>query len=137
MAYNLQSAGNTVILSLLAGSSATTAGTTSQAGSWYEVNPKIYALAFQVTQTPSSAGATLSSTVYIEVSNDGVYPVATKAQTFALTGTTWQSDGAVFATSMNGAWRFVRANANSISTSTSGSAGIGTLTVTACARTQY
>lgn len=133
----LLSPGPITILSLLAASSNTTAGTTSSAGSWYEISPRLDRLAFHLVQTPSSAGGTLNSTVYIEVSNDGVYPVATKAGTYALAGSTWQSDGGTLLSSMLGAWRFIRANANSISTSTAGSAGVGTLTVTVNASLKY
>lgn len=123
----IQAPGPTTIATFTQNSSATT-GTTSSAGSWYEISPRLDRPGIQVTQLVSSAGATLNSTIYIEVSNDGVYPVATKVQTFALAGTTQQIDGATFATSMTGSWRYIRANANSISTST-GNAGSGSITV--------
>lgn len=112
-----------------------TIATTSLAGSWYQINSNLARFAWQATLTASSAGATCGSTVVIEVSNDGVNPLATKAQTLALTNDTtdFKSDGAVLSSSMQGAWLYVRANVTSLTTSTAGSAGFPVVTVTAAA----
>jgi hypothetical protein len=134
----IQSPGPVTILTVEAKSSnASTASSTSVAGSWYEISPRLDRLGFHVVQIPSSAGGTLNSTIYIEVSNDGLYPIATKAATFALAGSTWQSDGATLNTSMQGAWRYIRANANSVSTSTAASTGVGAINVTVNASLKY
>ena len=113
-----------------------TAGSTSKAGDWYRVHPSIGRLTWQATLNTSSAGATAGSTVYIEVSNTptsettGPVPLATKGQTIALAGTTDAvSDGAVLASSMSGAWAWVRANMNSLTTSTAGTAGSPSVSV--------
>ena len=69
MAFTLNSAGPTTLLT-------STAGSVGATGNWYRVPPKLRALAFQVTQVTSSVGATASSTTFIQVSNDGVNPIA-------------------------------------------------------------
>lgn len=121
----IQSPGATVLLT-------STAGTTKTVGSWFEVHPKLGKWAFQALLTASSAAATCGSTIYIEVSNDGVYPIATKGLTIALTNTStdYVCDGGCFATSMAGSWRYVRANLQSLTTSTAGSAGSPAVVVT-------
>ena len=124
----LNTPGATAILS-------NTDGTTAVEGSWYEVNPRLRDLSFQAVLQASSAGATCGSTVVIEVSNDGTYPLATKL-TIALTNTTttYVSDGGTFPSSMQCAWRYVRANVSSLTTSTAGSAGTPQVNVYASAR---
>ena len=120
----LQTGGPTVIFT-------STAGTTSSAGSWYQVHPSINRLAFHVKQTTSSVGATAGSTTYIEVSNDGVTALATKGLTIGITATTdTVSDGGTFASSMQAQWAYIRANLNSLTTSTAGSAGSPAVVVT-------
>lgn len=102
-----------------------TAGTTNVVGDWVRIHPKLGRLSFQAILIASSVGATASSSVHIEVSNDGFYPLATKALTLSLTNTstTYASDGGVLASTMDGTWQYVRANLQSLTTSTAGSAG--------------
>ena len=108
----------------------TTAGSTVSTGSWYSIPPELSRLACQAVLAASSAGATAGTTVYIEVSNTTAIAAATRACTFALSCTTdTVSDGAVFSTTMNGAWKLVRARVASLTTSTAGSAGSPTVTV--------
>lgn len=125
MANFIQTGGPTLIYQ-------NTAATTSQVGSWFSVASRLRAsLSFQAVMTNSSAGATCSSTTWIEVSNDGIHPCATKALTLALTNTTtdYVSDGGAFSSSMNVAWSYVRANISSLTTSTAGSAGFPSVAV--------
>lgn len=125
MAFTLvNSAGPTVLLQ-------SSAGTTQTVGGWFRFAPHIANPTFQVKQTSSSVGATAGSTTYIELSNDGVTPIATKGVTVSLTGTTdVVSDGAALPSSLNGSWLYLRANLQSLTTSTAGSAGAPSVTVT-------
>ena len=108
----------------------TTAGSTVSTGSWYTVPAEIGHITCQAILTASSVGATAGSTVYIEVANTTAIAAATRATTFALSCTTdVVSDGANFATSMQGAWKLVRARVASLTTSTAGSAGSPVVTV--------
>lgn len=108
-----------------------TAGSTSETGEWYGIDQRFGNLVWQVVLSASSAGATAATTVTIEVSNTTAVAVATVAQTFGLTCTTdTVSDGGTFATSMDGAWKYVRVNMTSLTTSTAGSAGSPAVTVT-------
>ena len=109
-----------------------TAGTTTVVGDWFRIHPKLGRLSFHATLLASSIGATASSSVNIEVSNDGVYPLATKALTLSLTNTstTYASDGGVLASTMDGTWQYVRANCASLTTSTAGSTGNPQVSVT-------
>lgn len=123
MANYIQTPGPTTIFS-------NTIATTSLAGSWYTIHSKLRNLTFEVKQTTSSAGATASSTTYIEISNDGVTPLATKGQTIALIASTDAvADGGVLSSSMQGQWGYIRANVNSLTTSTAGSVGFPVVTV--------
>ena len=110
---------------------ASTAGSTQTVGSWFEVHPSITRLGFQVILQTASAGATAGTTVFIEATNSTSYPaMATKGQTFAPIATTdLVSDGGMMVSSMQGQWRFLRANMNSLTTSTAGSAGSPSVTV--------
>ena len=101
-----------------------TAGTTVATGDWYTIPADMGRITCQAVLTASSVGATAASTVYIEVSNTTLIAAATRATTFALSCTTdTVSDGANFATSMEGAWKLIRARVASLTTSTAGSAG--------------
>jgi hypothetical protein len=123
----IQTAGATQIFEV-------TAGSTAETGDWYEIDQHFGNLAYQVILSASSVGATAGTTVTIEVSNTTAVAVQTAAQTFALTCTTdTVSDGGTFATSMDGAWRYIRANMTSLTTSTAGSAGSPSVTVTVSA----
>lgn len=109
MAFTINSAGPVTILN----------SSSTGPGEWYRVHPKLGTLTFQVTHTGSSVGATVQSTTFIQVSNDGVNPLLTTAGTSASAlgtvthnGGSPQSDG--FAINANWAW--VRANLNSLST---------------------
>lgn len=127
MAFTLNNAGPTNLLT-------STAGSTAKTGEWFRVPPKLRALAFQVVQVTSSVGATASSTTFIQVSNDGVNPIADNPITIALTGTTdTVSNGACFPTSYGGNWGWIRAKLNSLSSSTAGSVGSPSVTVSVCA----
>lgn len=107
-----------------------TAESTTKTGDWYQIHPNASRIAWQAVLTVSSAGATAGSTVYVEVANTTAVAVATKASSFVITATTdTVSDGGVFATTMLGAWKFMRVNMQSLSSSTAGSAGSPQLTV--------
>lgn len=88
-------------------------------GDWFRVNPKLGKLAFQFIHTASSVGATISSSSIIQVSNDGVNPLATVAGTVGLAGDTLLSDG--FATDNH--WEYVRAVVQTCSGTSAGAAG--------------
>lgn len=90
-------------------------------GDWYRVNPKLGKLTFQVVHTGTSVGATVGSTVVIEVSNDGVNALGTEAGTVALSGDSPKSDG--FA--LDAHWEYVRAKIQSVAATSAGSAGSG------------
>jgi len=112
-----------------------TAGTTATTGNWYRVDENVVraGLAFQAVLTASSVGATATSSVGIEVSNDGVYPLSTApALSISLTNTstTYISNGGCLATSLAGAFYYVRANLVSLTSSTAGSTGSPAVTVT-------
>lgn len=93
----------------------------SGAGDWYRVNPKLGKLTFQVTHTGTSVGATVGSTTVIEVSNDGVNAVGTVAGTVAFSGDSPQSNG--FA--LDAHWEYVRAKIQSVAATSAGSVGTG------------
>lgn len=115
MAFTITSPGPTTIFS----SSAT------GAGSWYRIHPRLGKLTFQVAHTGSSVGATVQSTTYIQVSNDGVNPLQTTAGTSVdALGTIVHNGGSpqVAGFAMDAAWQYVRANLNALST--------GSITVT-------
>lgn len=121
----IQTAGATNIFTV-------TAGSTSETGDWYHVDQHFGNLVFQAILTASSAGATAATTVYIEASNSTAVPISTKIATLSLTCTTdTVSDGAAMPSSLNGAWKLIRANLNSLTTSTAGSAGSPSVTVSA------
>ena len=62
-------------------------------------------------QATVSGTGTVTGTVDIEVSNDGVTPIATAPLTINLNGTTTASDGGV----VNAPWKYIRANLTAIS----------------------
>ena len=82
------------------------------AGSWYRLHPQVRNVTFQALHTGSSVGVTVGSTIYIEVSNDGVNALATKPITVAFNAASPQSDGAT----MDAHYEYVRANLNSATT---------------------
>lgn len=101
MANNIQSPGVTTILN----------SSSTGPGSWYRVAQRIGHLSFQVIHTAS--GATVSSVVGIETSNDGINPNQTVAGSVTLTGATAPgADGLA----TDAGWAYVRANTSSIST---------------------
>lgn len=105
----LQSPGGQVIL----------ASSSTGAGSWYRVHPKLGNLSFQVVHTGTSVGTTVGSTTVIEASNDGVNALGTALGTIALSGSDVASDG--FTT--NNHFEYVRAKINSVQAATAGSTG--------------
>lgn len=108
-----------------------TAGSTTVTGDWYHIDQHFGNLVFQAILTASSVGATAASSIAIEVSNSTAVAVATVAQTFDLSCTTdTVSDGGTFATTMDGAWKLIRARLVSLTTSTAGSTGSPSVTVT-------
>lgn len=84
------------------------------AGSWFQLNPKLGNATFQVLTTGSSVGDVVAATVTIEASNDGVNPLATVLGTVTLSTNSPASDGIA----INANWKYVRANQTSISAST-------------------
>lgn len=125
MGYDIQSPGKFTIF-------ASTAGSTTTVGAWKQVHHDITRLTFAITLATASAGATAGTSGVIEVSHDGVTPLNTKGQAFQLSATTdLVADGAVYTSSMNGAWPYLRYNMQSLSSSTAGSAGSPAVTVTA------
>lgn len=85
-------------------------------GNWYRVHPKLSNLTFQATQTGASVGTTMSSSLVIQASDDGVNALDTALGTITWSSqATPNSDGFT----INAAWNYVRAKLNSISTSTS------------------
>ena len=104
---------------------ASSAGSTSATGSWYQVHPTLGRLGIQVIGVASSAGATMGTTVFIDVTNSTAYASTAHALTFALTNSTtdFVSDFSGLPTTFERAWNFIRANMNSLTTSTAGSAG--------------
>lgn len=109
MAYNIQDAGVTTILDT----------SSTGAGSWYRVHPKMENLTIHVVQNGTSAGATASSTTVIEASNDGVNPLGTVLGTVALSSNSGTGDG--FAVSAH--WQYIRAKLNSIGAASAGATG--------------
>ena len=90
-------------------------------GDWYRIHPKLGKLFVSVTHQATSVGASLSSTVNIEASNDGVNALATKLGTIVFAGDTIQTDG--FAIDSHP--EYIRANYNSIGAATAASTGSG------------
>lgn len=117
---------------------ATTAGTTAATGDWHTIDARYGDLSWQAILTASSAGATAGSTVTIQVSNSTAVPATTSVHTIALTCTTnTVSNGGVLAqTTMQGAWKYVRAVLGSLTTSTAGATGSPAVTVYAYATKQ-
>ena len=110
---------------------ASSAGSTSSVGSWYQVHPTLGRLGIQVIGVASSAGATMGTTVFIDVSNSTAYASSSHALTFGLTNSTtdFVSDFAGLPTTFERAWQFIRANMNSLTTSTAGAAGSPSVSV--------
>lgn len=82
------------------------------AGAWYRLHPQVRNVTFQALQVGSSVGVVVGSTIYIEVSNDGVNALATKPITVAFNGASPQSDGAT----LDAHYEYVRANLNAATT---------------------
>ena len=106
MANVIQSAGPNSILS----------SSSTGAGSWFRVHPDIRNITFQVSHTGSSVGTSVASTVYIQVSNDGVNPLNTKAATVVMGGAGLDTSPAVDGFSLDAHYEYVRAYTNSLST---------------------
>lgn len=126
MAYNIVPNVTTLL--------ASTVGSTAANGEWHKVDPNIVRrdLAFQAILIASSVGATASSSVGIELSNDGATPLSTApALSFALTNTstTYISAGGCLPSSFAGAFAYVRATLIGLTTSTAGSTGSPGVTV--------
>ena len=81
--------------------------TSTGAGGWVYKDSPHATLQATVTGTGS-----VSATVDIEVSNDGVNAVDTVAGTITLSGTTSHSDGF---TTQHAPWKYIRANVTAIS----------------------
>jgi len=118
----LQSPGGQVILQ----------SSSTGAGEWYRVHPKLGNLSFQWTHLGTSVGASVSSTLVVEASNDGVNALGTPLGTVVFGGgQSPASDG--FTTAMH--YEYVRAKINSVGASTAGSAGTSmTITCTVSAQ---
>ena len=76
------------------------------AGAWFALSKIPVTCQATVTGT-----GTVTGTVDIEVSNDGVTPIATAPLTINLNGTTTASDGGV----VNAPWKYIRANLTAVS----------------------
>lgn len=104
MANNLYSPGSQIIFS----------STATGAGAWFRLHPNLRNVTFQALQTGTSVGTSVTSSGFIEASNDGVNALATHPITIGLAGASPQSDGAT----LDAHWEYVRFNLNTISTGT-------------------
>lgn len=86
------------------------------AGGWKNTFGYQAPFGFTALQTGSSVGVTVTSTVNIEYSADGVNALATKPGSIAFNGASPQCDGFTAPSSMGGVWPYVRATVASIST---------------------
>lgn len=107
MAY-LQAAGPNTILS----------SSSTGPGPWVRVHPSVRNVTFQATHTGSSVGTSVASTSFVEVSNDGVNPLNTKAATIVMGTAPLDVSPAVDGFSIDAHYEWVRGNINSISTGT-------------------
>ena len=111
----LQSGAGQLILS------ATSTGT----GSWYRVNQKMGDLTFQSVQVGTSVAATITSTVKIEVSNDGVNALTSLTTPMVIAGdspaTGGLTAGCVLAAGQH--WEYVRANLSGYGATSAASTG--------------
>ena len=114
MAFNIQAGGPQTILN----------SSSTGPGNWYRVHPQIRNITFQATINGSSLAATGSSSAYIQVSNDGVNPLASIPIIIGITGAAPLADGAT----MDAHYEYVRAQINSITS------GAASLTVVASAQ---
>lgn len=96
---------------------------TSATGNWCplaNVGPHI---SIQAVLEASSAGATASSTIAVQVSNSPLVAAAT-VKTFSLTCTTdTVTDSTVLTSGLLASWNYIRAVLTSLTTSTAGSEG--------------
>lgn len=104
MANNIYSPGPQTILN----------SSSSGPGAWYRLHPNIRNVTIQALQQGSSVGVTVGSTIYVEGSNDGINPIATKLGTIAFNGASPQSDGFT----LDAHWEYIRFNTNSLTTGT-------------------
>lgn len=95
--------------------------TTTGAGSWVPVHPAVRGMTLQGTFSGSSAGVLQTGTIQIQVSNDGVNPLATLAGTISVTSI---ATPAVDGFAMDAHWNFIRANQTLVSTTTGSTANI-------------
>jgi len=90
--------------------------TSTAIGAFTRIDRSLRNFAFQVTMQGSSIGALVSGTVSIEVSEDGVNPLATKAGTITFSSVATPAvDGFV----IDAHHEFIRANISSYSTANS------------------
>lgn len=80
------------------------------AGGWCGIHPNIRNVTLQTVQTGSSVGALVSSVMQVQLSNDGVNPIATLAGTITLSSAA--SPGAD-GFSIDAHWNFIRGNLQS------------------------
>jgi len=101
-------------MTILHGATQIFSSSSTGAGTWFQLNPRSGNTTFQSVTTGSSVGDTVTSTVVIEGSNDGVNPLKTVLGTVTHSTASPASDG--FAIDAN--WKWVRAKQTAISTST-------------------
>lgn len=87
-------------------------------GNWVPVHPSIRNITFQAVETGSSALVSVSGSVSVQASNDGVNPIATTLGVITFSSAASPgSDGF----SIDAHWNYVRAYINSGNTQSSGS----------------
>jgi hypothetical protein len=83
------------------------------AGDWYQLNPKLGNTTFQMLTTGSTAGKLITASVDIQASNNKVTPLATALGTISLSSAASPaSDGLA----INANWKYVRVNLTAVST---------------------
>lgn len=128
MANNIHTGGPTVIMN------STSSALGAQSG--YQVLPRVRDLTFQTMMAGTSAGVTVTATLNIDVSNDGTNWTAAPGTTMTINGVTPQTAIGRIATSLEGAWAYVRANLTAASSSTDVGTGYN-IKVSAAARQSY
>ena len=123
MASNIQDPGVTQLLA--------TNTTSTGAGNWYRVNPRIGPLSFQAIFTGSSAAYLGTATVQIQGSNDASNPNVTALGTLSFsTVATPVADGVT----VDAAWQYVRANITALTSSTLSTAVMNQMAVSVSGR---
>lgn len=106
---------------LIQGSGQNTIQSTTAAavGQWYWVHPKLRNLTFQVLHTGTSVGTSVGSTTYIEVSNDGVNVLNSKAGTVVMGNVSpLDISPACDGFTLDAHYNYVRSRVNSMTTGT-------------------